>query len=110
MKTPLDKKTYIKLAEAYCKQDAYEYRVRESINIAIKQDAYMSIGLPTSSAIIMYTVSDILGDEFAFFFYDCSKSFKKYNSNVTLEDGSHPDVKDFGDLWEFENELHEETQ
>lgn len=112
MKTPLDKETYIKLAEAYCKQEAYECKVRESVkNIADEHDVYTGfIGFTISTQLIMSTILKLLGDEFDFFFYECDRSFDKYNSSITHKDGSHPDVKDFGDLWEFESKLHEENK
>lgn len=112
MKTSLDKKTYIKLAKAYSKQEIYEDKVRKSIKtIAGEQGVYLDfIGLPVSTSLIMDTVLDILGDEFAFFSYDCGRSFEEYNSKITLNDGSHPKVRDFGDLWELENKLYEETR
>lgn len=104
MKTLLDKETYIKLAKAYSNQEIYEDKVRESIKaIAGEQGAYVGlIGLPVSTSLIMDAVLDVLGEEFSFFFYDCDRNLKEYNSIMTLDDGSHPDVKDFGDLWEIE--------
>lgn len=112
MKTPLDKETYIKLAKAYSKQEMYEDKVRKSIKtIAGEQGVYLDfIGLPVSTNPIMDTVLDILGDEFAYFFYECDRSLKEYNSKITLNDGSHPKARDFGDLWELENKLYEEAQ
>lgn len=112
MKTSLDKETYIKLAKAYSKQEIYEDKVTESVKaMADEQGIHLDfIGLPVSTSLIMDAVSDILGEEFAFFFYDCDRSFEKYNSKITLDDGSHPDVKDFGDLWELENKSYGEEK
>lgn len=112
MKTPLDKKTYIKLAKAYCEHYEYENRVRDFIK-DIAEEYFLDkdvIELPVIANLITNVVLELLGIEFEYFFYKYDRSFDKYNSNVTLEDGSHPNVKDFGDLWELENKLHEEAQ
>ena len=105
MTTTLDKETYIKLAEAYCKQHKYEEEVRESVlELARKYGLYTDfIGLCSSADLVMNVLYEILGDNFNYYFYEFGKSFEKFNNNVTLEDGSHPNVQNFGDLWEFEN-------
>ena len=109
MITALDKETYIKLAEAYCKQEAYEEEAKKGIlEVAEKHNVYLGfICLPTNSDLIMGVVYEILGDNFSYYFYECDKSFEKFNKGVTLKDGSHPNVQSFGDMWEFENGAEE---
>ena len=103
MITKLNKEDFIKLAEAYTNQEDYENELKNSLNSITRNNGlYMdSIGLPISSEIIMDVVSDLLGDDFCYYFYDCKKDFNKFNKGTTLKDGSHPNVKDFGELWEF---------
>lgn len=107
--TTLDKETYIKLAEAYCKQSEYENKLRECVNDITKKYAtsLSFIGLPFNSDLIMWAVSDLLGVNFSYFLYGCNGDFEKFNNNITLSDGSHPNVQDFGNMWEFENGAEE---
>ena len=105
MTTTLDKETYIKLAEVYCKQQKYEEEVKESVlELARKHGVYTDfIGLCSNADLVMNVLYKILGDNFNYFFYECDRSFEKFNNNITLADGSHQNVQSFGDLWEFEN-------
>lgn len=99
----LSKEAFIKLAEAYSKQENYEKELSNNLEtINEKYKVYMGfIGLSNSSDLIMDVVLDLLGDDFSYYFYDCGESFDKFNKNTTLADETHPNVKDFGGLWEF---------
>ena len=103
MTNKLSKEAFIKLAEAYSKQENYESDLRSNLNLITKRyEVYIGfIGLPNSSELIMDVVLDLLGDDFSYYFYDCNKDFDKFNKNTTLADGTHPNVRDFGGLWEF---------
>ena len=104
MITKLNKEDFIKLAEAYSKQDNYEDELRDSLYSINKKQSRVSmdfIGLPISSEIIMEAVEDLLGDDFCYYFYDCNEDWNKFNERTTLDDGTHPNVKNFGELWEF---------
>lgn len=103
MTSKLSREAFIKLAEAYSKQENYEKELSNNLEaINEKYKVYMGfIGLSSSSELIMDVVLDLLGEDFSYYFYDCNESFDKFNKNTTLADGTHPTVKDFGELWEF---------
>ena len=103
MTSKLSKEAFIKLAEAYSKQENYEKELRNNLEtINEKYKDYMGfIGLSNSSDLIMDVVLDLLGEDFSYYFYDYNEDFNKFNKNTTLADGTHPNVKDFGELWEF---------
>ena len=103
MTTKLSKETFIKLAEAYTKQENYEEELNESIISIIKKNkTYKGFArFPAFSDLIMNVVLDLLGDEFKYYFYNCSEDFNRFNKGHILADGTHLNVKDFGELWEF---------
>lgn len=103
MTSNLSKEAFIKLAEAYSRQENYEKELSNNLEtINEKYKVYMGfIGLSNSSELIMDVVLDLLGDDFSYYFYDCGEGFDKFNKNTTLADETHPNVKDFGELWEF---------
>ena len=99
----LNKEAFIKLAEAYSRQENYEKELSNNLEtINEKYKVYMGfVGFPSASDLIMDVVLNLLGEDFSYYFYDCNESFDKFNKNTTLADGTHPTVKDFGELWEF---------
>lgn len=103
MANRLNKEAFIKLAEAYSKQENYEKELSNNLEtINEKYKVYMGfVGFPSASDLIMDVVLDLLGEDFSYYFYDCGEDFDKFNKNTTLADGTHPNVKDFGELWEF---------
>lgn len=103
MANKLNKEAFIKLAEAYSKQENYEKELSNNLEaVTEKYKVYMGfVGFPSASDLIMDVVLDLLGEDFSYYFYDCNESFDKFNKNTTLADGVHPTVKDFGELWEF---------
>lgn len=109
MTNKLSKEAFIKLAEAYSNQEKYENELNSSLkSITKKYDVYLDfVCLPIDSGLIMNVVLDLLGDDFSYYFYDCNKDFDRFNKNTTLADGSHPNVKDFGELWEFSQKYSE---
>ena len=103
MTSKLSKEAFIKLAEAYSKQDNYEKELNNNLNSIIeKYKIYTGfVGFPISSDLIMDVVLKILGEDFSYYFYDCNEDFNKFNKNTLLEGGKHPNVNNFGELWEF---------
>lgn len=99
----LSKEAFIKLAEAYSKQEKYENELKSSVHsLAEKYKIYTGfIGLTNTSDLIMDVALDLLGDDFSYYFYDCGEDFNKFNKNILLEGGKHPNVNNFGELWEF---------
>lgn len=111
-KCKLSKEAFIKLAEAYSKQEKYENELKSSIHsLAEKYKIYTGfIGLTNTSDLIMDVALDLLGDDFSYYFYDCNEDFNKFNKNTILGGETHPNVKDFGGLWEFSQEYRDDTK
>lgn len=103
MTSKLSKEAFIKLAEAYSKQENYEKELSNNLEaVTEKYKVHMGlIGFPGSSELIMDVVLNLLGDDFSYYFYDCNEDFNKFNKNILLEGGKHPNVNNFGELWEF---------
>lgn len=103
MISKLNKEAFIKLAAAFSNQENYEKELSNNLEtINEKYKVYMGfVGFPSASDLIMDVVLNLLGEDFSYYFYDCNESFDKFNKNTTLADGTHPTVKDFGELWEF---------
>ena len=106
MTTTLSKEAFIKLAEAYSKQNNYEKGLKNSLNsVTETYKTYTDfIGFPISSDLIMDVVLDLLGNDFSYYLYDCGEDFNKFNKNILLEGGKtpkRPNVNNFGELWEF---------
>ena len=99
----LNKEAFIKLAEAYIKQEKYEKEVDDIVEFVHKKHSVdrSFIGSPISSEIIMEAVEDLLGEGFCYYFYDCRKDFNEFNRRNFLPDRTHPNIKNFGELWEF---------
>lgn len=103
MANKLNKEDFIKLAEAYSKQENYEKELSNNLEaVTEKYKVYMGfVGFPSASDLIMDVVLNLLGEDFSYYFYDCNESFDKFNKNTTLADGTHPKVNNLGELWEF---------
>ena len=103
MANKLNKEAFIKLAEAYSRQENYEKELSNNLEtINEKYKVYMGfVGFPSASDLIMDVVLNLLGEDFSYYFYDCNQSLDMFNRNTTLADETHPNVKDFGGLWEF---------
>lgn len=112
MTSKLSKEAFIKLAEAYSRQENYEKELSNNLEtINEKYKVCMGfIGLSNSSELIMDVVLDLLGDDFIYYFYDCDESFAKFNKNILLEGGKHPNVNNFGELWEFNKKYGIDTK
>lgn len=112
MTSKLSKEAFIKLAEAYSMQENYEKELSNNLEaINEKYKVYMGfIGLSNSSDLIMDVVLDLLGDDFSYYFYDCNESFDKFNKNILLRGGKHPNVNNFGELWEFNQKYGIDTK
>ena len=112
MTSKLSKEAFIKLAEAFSKQENYEKDLRSHLNLITKRyEICMGfIDLPNTSELIMDVLLDLLGEDFSYYFYEYDASFTKFNKNTTLADGTHPNVKDFGELWEFSQKYGIDTK
>ena len=112
MTSKLSKEAFIKLAEAYSKQEKYQNELNSSLKSTTKKyNVYMDfVGLPISSDLIMDVVLDLLGNDFSYYLYDCGEDFNKFNKNTLLEGGKHPNVNDFGELWEFSQKYGIDTK
>lgn len=99
----MNKETFVALASAYIAQEEYEDDFRNTIGaLARKHEQEQDfLGLPFGTNAIMNPVLEALGDDFSYFHYDCSDDFDRFNRNVTLADGGHPNVHSLEDLFEF---------
>ena len=102
----MDKETFVKLAEGYILQEKYEDEFSNTIKELAKlhkQDTDF-LGLPIGTNAIMSPVLELLGEDFAYFHYDCGDDFNKFNKGMTLSDGSHPRVRTLAGLYKFSKE------
>lgn len=107
--TQVDEPTFLALAEAYVKDYSYldelDNMQRELADkYTIEKDF---LGLPYFGGNLFTAVSNLLGDDFSYWYYDCEQSFDKFNKNVTFKDGTHPDIHSLSDLWAFSKNLEE---
>lgn len=102
----MNKDIFVKLAEGYIRQESYEDEFRDLIySTAGKYDQDKDfLGLPLGTNKIMNPVLDILGDDFSYFHYDCRNDFERFNNNIKLADGGHPNVHSLEDLYDFAKE------
>ena len=112
MTSNLSKEAFIKLAAAFSNQENYEKELSNDLEtINEKYKVYMGfVGFPSASDLIMNVVLDLLGEDFSYYFYDCREDFNKFNKNTLLEGGKHPNVNDFGELWEFSQKYGIDTK
>lgn len=98
----VNKEVFIKLAQAYINQDAYEDDVYEAVVDAAKRHnvTHDFLGNMLNTDVIMGAVLDVLGDDFSYFYFECDADFEKFSENVD-EDGIHPEVRDLSDLYDF---------
>lgn len=102
----MDKETFVTLAKAYMRQERYEddyFKALKDIAKKHKQ-AIDFLGLPMGSDLIMRPVLSVLGDDFAYYCYNCKGSFKEFNKWVERADGSHPNIKSLEELYDFSKE------
>lgn len=100
--TPLDKETWLKLAEAYVKDFSYLDKL-DNVKRQLAEEHGIEkdfLGLDYFGGNLFNEVSTLLGDDFSYWYFDCERDFKRYNKNTTYPDGSHPKVKNLADLWE----------
>ena len=103
MKLGIDKETYIKLGEAYASHSKYLQESYNAIRDVAKKFQVTTdfLGFPVEDALLMNAVLDIMGEEYAYWLYDCEGSFKSYNAKVTFY-GKHPNARNLGDLYDLE--------
>ena len=99
----ITKKQFVKLAEAFMSQVEYEEEVSQMISKMAKKHKRDSVflGLTCDSSWLLDALLDVLGEDFCYYYYDCRKSFGKFNKNITLADGSHPNIHSLEDLYDF---------
>lgn len=99
----ISKTHFVKLAEAYKNQWEYENKVDRYVRKTAKQfgnDADF-LGLSTNCTKLMDAVLDVLGVDFAYYCFDCNGDFAKFSRNITFKDGTHPEVRNLEDLYDF---------
>lgn len=100
----MDKDTWVKLAKGFVKDQQFFGELEDAMR-KIRTRAKTGLdycNLPYEAEILVNTVSDVLGEDFSYWYYDCNKSFDKFNKRVTfLTDGSHPNVNSLEELYDF---------
>jgi hypothetical protein len=99
----ITKKQFVKLAEAFISQVEYEDELSDTVQAVAKKyrRGIDFLGLPSDSEVLLDAVLNILGDDFSYYHFDCNKSFEQFNKNITMADGSHPNVHSLEDLYDF---------
>lgn len=102
----MKKTDWLKLADAYIAEagywnELYNTKIRIAEAHSIDTDF---IGNDYFSGPMTSAVETLLGEDFCYWHYDCSKNFDEFNKNTTLQDGSHPDVHSLEELYEFAQE------
>lgn len=102
----MTKKDWLKLAYAYMDEAGYWHELyKTKIRLAEEHDIDTDfIGNDYFSGPMTSAVEDLLGEDFCYWCYDCSKNFDEFNKKTTLQDGSHPNVHSLEDLYELSQE------
>lgn len=101
--TRIDEKTFVTLAEAYIKDYGYLNELDNTTRaLADKYNVEKDfLGIPYFGGNLFSVVSDLLGDDFSYWHYDCEQNFEEFNKRITFPDGTHPTVHSLNDLWAF---------
>lgn len=98
----MNKESWLILAEAFiADQDAWNEMTEALHKIAHKARTDFDFrDLPYNAEQLVGGVASVLGEEFSYWYYDCKKSFSKYNKWVTLQDGTHPNIHSLEELYD----------
>lgn len=99
----ITKEQFVKLAEAIVDHQDYELDLSKSIFETAKKHGQPTdfLGLPMMCERLENAVLSMLGEDFDYWLFECERNFKKFSNNITFKDGSHPRVKNLGDLYDF---------
>lgn len=99
----MTKTEWLKLADAYVKEANYWYSLYSAkMKIAKKCGIGPDfLGTDYFDGPMTSVAEELLGGDFCHWCFDCNQNFKKFNEGVSLEDGSHPNVKSLGDIYDF---------
>lgn len=102
----IDEATFVKLAKGYIKQERYEESLRDAIMKTAGEHGQEKdfLGLCMGADLIMNSVLDVLGDDFSYYHYECHDDVDRFNSDTTLADGTHPNIRSLEDLYKFTKE------
>lgn len=98
----MEKRVWLKLAKAYVEDDLYYEELNDAIRAAADRHGICRdfIGLLFDGGNLADVTLEVLGNEFSYWFYECGKSFDKYNENTEV-DGVHPNAKSLEDLYDL---------
>ena len=99
----MNKKEWIELADAYIKETKYWHELLDSKKTIAKKYKICEdfIGVDYFSGPLTETVEKILGGDFAYWCFDCDKSFDDFNKRVEHADHSHPAVRSLEELYDY---------
>lgn len=105
----LTKEQFIRLANAYQKDDEYistlDSFMRENAErFGIETDFLgLDFGFGSNLFREVYSLLQDEDDNFGYWLCECDKDWDKFNKNITLLDGTHPNCHSFEDLYDFMN-------
>ena len=104
----MDKTTFTILAQGYIDTNSYDTDTYNAImRVAKKYDVdrdFLGVtsGYGPAQHAIAKAISAIDPDEWLqYFVYDCDADFTKFNDRVENPDGTHPNLKNLEDLYDF---------
>lgn len=102
----MTEKNWLRLAYAYMYEAGYWHELyKTKIRIAEEHSIDTDfIGNDYFSGPMTSAVESVLGEDFCYWHYDCSKNFDEFNKKTTLKDGSHPNVHSLEELYELAQE------
>lgn len=99
----MNKESWLILAKAFiADQDAWKEMTEALSRIARKANTDFDFrDLPYNAEQLTGGVVSVLGEEFSYWYYDSGKDFEKFNKGITMPDGTHPNVHNLDELYEF---------
>lgn len=99
----MKKEKWVEIADAYAKearywQELYDKKIELADKYFISRDF---LGNDYFDGPLVRAVEKMLGEDYSYWLFDCGTDFEKFNENVSLEDGSHPDVHSLEGLYDF---------
>ena len=105
----LTKEQFVKLGEAYLKDSNYLNKIDSFMFNTAREYGIETDFLGESysqGSNLFRAVYDILQDKddwFGYFICECEQDWDKFNTNIELKDGTHPNVHSLEELYDFIN-------
>ena len=101
-KSNLNKQVFVTLATACTEEALFQDKLLDAIKSVTEGSGRPLdfIQLPYTADKLIDIVAEVLGEDYEYWLYECDCDWDKYCQNTTYPDGHHPDVHDFGSMWE----------